>query len=624
MMKYVRLAFLLLLAAILSLSCKKDSSPSEPGGGSGSGGFTEQEKQAIRQGYQAIASSADTIVNSENPMPQFQSMLATYRANPNVENAWLTNDALFVKFKVGGIVTWYVPSSLIIPPYDRLMENTPAVQCLLKPSELIGSTTALLINQQFGDEGRQYNRDLITYLTGKFQTAGFAVTTKNGGDANVNFFKTGLKNFGAIFFIAHGMYDGTNTWQCTGEEGTIDTLMNRYPVEWRTNKLSVGTVREKRGGNRVAVSFITFSQKLIDTSYTATDFPRSMIYLVACQGMKDGNRQVARSFVAKGARGVIGWDETNCLGQSTGKLLFTNLLCGKNLRDAVHALPAEAKLDNCAVNPGANLVYYPPSADTLRLVEEKKATFVVNSPKKDSTYTTRTLTVSGTIASIDTIHDGLVEVNGIATTLTVSANKKNFSQSIVINNGSNVIHISANGKLTDGRCAVADTVFNVTGNFGPLALWTELRWNTDLSDVDFHLLHPTGAFPANFWTTPLDCYYGNPSTTWGAFLDVDDVNGYGPEHITMPTARDTGTYRLFVHYYAAHGAPPGSAFVSVSVNNSPIRNFGPYAVATAASRGGDIWEVCTIHFPSGTITPVNAKRSAGPMRPHWLNDTKHR
>lgn len=610
-----RWSWLILLICVLIVDCKKEDTTTGPSGDTPIvNPLTDAQKLAITRSFKAIASSADSALLTTSPLTVLQSRLASYQNDTSVQAAWITNSALFVTFKNGGTVSWNAVPGVEIPPYDGPSQvDLMSSSCLLKPSELIGNTKALLINTQFTDEGRQYCRDLITYLTAKFQQRGFTVTTKNGNDANVNFFKTGLKDYGAIFFISHGSYDGTNTWQHTGEEGSMDSLLSRYPVLWQTRRLSIGGAKEERGGVKTVIWHYKFSQKFIDSLYTgATDFPKSMIYLIACQGMKDAGRQIAQSFSAKGARGIIGWDETNCLGQSTGKQLFTTLLCGANLRDALNALPTEAKVDPCAVQPGANLVYWPASADTLRLVDSVRARLSITSPKKDSTYATRNLTLSGALINGDSIATGIVELNGIATRMTILAGHKTFSQPIVIDSGANIIHISCSGKLTDGKCAFADTVFRVDGSFDALGLWTELRWNTDGTDVDFHLLSPGATFPGSLWTTA-DCYYSNKSPSWGGFLDVDNTQGYGPEHITIPAIKDTGTYRLFVHYYSDHtsGTTPTTAYVSVSVRGSSISSFGPYALVNDASRGGDVWEACTIHFPDGKITPVNLKRGVG-------------
>jgi len=72
----------------------------------------------------------------------------------------------------------------------------------------------------------------------------------------------------------------------------------------------------------------------------------------------------------KGVGVTIGWDETNCLGQSTGLYLFQLLLEGYSVADAFQALPANQKLDYCGIWTGANLVYYPPEGGNMYLVDK--------------------------------------------------------------------------------------------------------------------------------------------------------------------------------------------------------------------------------------------------------------
>jgi uncharacterized protein YfaP (DUF2135 family) len=617
-----------LLLGVGLYSCNKNDSTT----GAGPEPYTPSpisstQQAAFRTAYGKIKTSADSALLTTSPEIAFQSRLTTYQSDTTVQSAWISGSALFITFKNGGTIFWNAVPSVAVPPYDGPSQaGVSSSTCLLKPSDKIGNTKALLINTQYTDENRQYCRDLVTYLSAKFTQRGFTVTAKNGNDADVSFFKTGMKGYGAIFYISHGCYDGTNTWQGTGEEGTMDSLMSQYGALWQTKRLSLGGSKELRSGVWKVVNHYTFSQKFIDSLYTGTtDFPNSLIYLVACQGMKDAGRQVAKSFNNKGARGVIGWDETNCLGQSTGKQLFNLLLCGANVKDALRALPAEAKSDPCAVSAGANLVYYPTSADTLRLVDSVKAKLQITSTFPESTYTARTLTLAGQLINGDTISSGIVEVNGVATTMTKSSYYPTFSQPIVIDSGANYIHISCNGKLTDGRCAFVDTTYRVYGNFRALDLWTELRWNTSNTDVDFHLLPPGASFPSAMWTTT-DCYYSNKTPSWGGSLDVDDVDGYGPEHITIPSATTAGTYRLFVHYYSDHtdGTTPTSAYVTLSVRGGPNQNFGPYPLVVDSSRGGDIYEVCTITYPAGTVTAVNAKRSVGSMLSKTLPDPAYK
>lgn len=77
-----------------------------------------------------------------------------------------------------------------------------------------------------------------------------------------------------------------------------------------------------------------------------------------------------------------------------------------------------------------------------------------------------------------------------------------------------------------------------------------LTWG-DEPDVDLHVYEPNGTH----------VYYANRRGQSG-YLDVDDVNGRGPEHYYVSCEDlETGTYRVGVNYY--HGFGPETALVQV-------------------------------------------------------------
>ena len=113
------------------------------------------------------------------------------------------------------------------------------------------------------------------------------------------------------------------------------------------------------------------------------------------------------------------------------------------------------------------------------------------------------------------------------------------------------------------------TVARMQVNAAPdQTIHVELTWDTpgdpdqtdsDGADVDLHVRHPTGR---NWAQAPLDCYYANAAPDWGPpgppgnpSLDIDDVNGSGPEHINLDEPEDThvagGLYHVGVDYYRA-------------------------------------------------------------------------
>ena len=599
MKKIAWILFVLLSVFLTTWSCKKHSDNSDSNGNQTS--LTDAQKASITSSFNFISAVSNPMITGNSTMVAVSQQLETFRGLPEVENAWIRDSTLYVKFKNAGIIQWYLANGYIIPPYGG---KKPAK--IATDRRLVGNTKACLINQQFNDESRQYCRDIINELQGSFLTQGYDVTVINGGEANINFFQNSFNKYGAVFYISHGTYDGTRTWLFTGEEppnpqNILDELFNKFYLWWVAGKISISHCKETRNGVNSIIAFYTISDKFVESTYSQNSFPNSLIYLVACQAFKS-TTQLAAAFNNKGAGVVIGWDETNCLGQSTGKLLFDLLLGGATVEGAFQALPDASKTDNCAVSSGAHLLYYPPSGKNICLVDTAEMGVTITNPLNGESVTNRVVTLSGYVSGVDYITKGVVEVNHIPTTLTY--NGTDFEQPVVINNGLNTIKVICFGTRSDGRPAYGVKEITINGELPDLDLFTELRWNTDYSDVDFHLLPPGDDLSA-LWTSE-DCYYANKVPAWGAYLDVDDINGYGPEHITIPQIQLYGTYRLFVHYYAAHSAGTTLAFVSVSVKNGPVSQFGPYSVSNAGgNNAGDLYEVCTITYPGGTITPVD-------------------
>ena len=67
-----------------------------------------------------------------------------------------------------------------------------------------------------------------------------------------------------------------------------------------------------------------------------------------------------------------------------------------------------------------------------------------------------------------------------------------------------------------------------------------VTWNTDNSDVDLHVVEPSGE----------ECYYGHRDTKTGGKLTQDVTQGYGPEMYVLKKAPG-GTYGIRAHYYAS-------------------------------------------------------------------------
>lgn len=137
----------------------------------------------------------------------------------------------------------------------------------------------------------------------------------------------------------------------------------------------------------------------------------------------------------------------------------------------------------------------------------------------------------------------------------------------------------------------------------------KVEWDSNNTDVDTHvlLLPGTGLFCDN------DCYFQNAEPDWGVqgdwaddpFLDVDDVDGYGPENVNIERGIDGKTYRVVLHYWRdshdTSGSSPSNATVKLYIQGNLIQTWGPKYLGST----GDTWNVFEIDWPSQTIRTFN-------------------
>jgi hypothetical protein len=128
----------------------------------------------------------------------------------------------------------------------------------------------------------------------------------------------------------------------------------------------------------------------------------------------------------------------------------------------------------------------------------------------------------------------------------------------------------------------------------------KLSWDIDVTDVDLHFIRPGGVYNR----APGDCFFANVHPDWGVegdesddpLLDVDDVDGYGPENIFLDPS-ENGDYRVAVHYYSDDGQGPSDAWIEVFIDGARVSAFGPHTLP----QTGAVWNVCTVRWPEGTV-----------------------
>ncbi len=89
----------------------------------------------------------------------------------------------------------------------------------------------------------------------------------------------------------------------------------------------------------------------------------------------------------------------------------------------------------------------------------------------------------------------------------------------------------------------------------PLALRIVMSWDADETDIDIHVLDPSGE----------EAFYGHRRTLSGGFVSEDVTTGYGPEEYLKKEA-EKGVYKVMSNYYASHQQKlTGAATVTATV-----------------------------------------------------------
>ena len=110
----------------------------------------------------------------------------------------------------------------------------------------------------------------------------------------------------------------------------------------------------------------------------------------------------------------------------------------------------------------------------------------------------------------------------------------------------------------------------------------ELTWNTDNNDVDLHAYYT----PQGSSIPTQHCYYYDKAAITDAFLDVDDVNGYGPENFTIVTEH-VGTYSMVLRYFNTHGVTSDVKCTVKIYENENLVNTQTHIFTESQANGND-------------------------------------
>lgn len=212
-------------------------------------------------------------------------------------------------------------------------------------------------------------------------------------------------------------------------------------------------------------------------------------------------------------------------------------------------------------------------------------------------------TISGTVTNTDA-DQAVVIHNGDASLIAVQSGA--FSNIVVLLQGENVIHIM----VANAACTTISEPITINyqpGVEGQFYCRVTLTWNTPTSDMDTHVWAPSGQH----------CLFYNRQIDAGE-LDLDDVDGFGPENFTLRTL-EAGRFRVGINNYSLHEDGPTDCVVRVVTGalaaNGVNQVLGPYTLSVdnrnqsypVTGNTASWWRPCDIVLGSdGSVQVVDA------------------
>ncbi|MEI6751745.1 MAG: hypothetical protein WCK78_01125 [Paludibacter sp.] len=153
-----------------------------------------------------------------------------------------------------------------------------------------------------------------------------------------------------------------------------------------------------------------------------------------------------------------------------------------------------------------------------------------------------------------TVKDGVITISGIGEFRSDSLGRVRFDK---VKDDKYTFHFTKNGYISADYQfeVIEETIFLNRFSVCPItelgAIRIVLDWSRHPSDLDLHLIK-SGSYHISYQDM-------QKSADGAAQLDRDDMNGYGPETITINKTDNTANYICFVHDFSDKSNPRTSA-----------------------------------------------------------------
>jgi hypothetical protein len=340
--------------------------------------YSSKQKQICLQlaGVHADVLNYYTQCSSISELKQNEEQI---RSINHVKDVYFTDICMFVDVEDFGPIAF-----AYFPKVDSSLENEFLNEINQKLQTRAGDThpmlnlhTAVIANQQANDEKMQSRGLCADYTKEILEGSGFTVAPINNAPS-VDFFNREMFDYDIVFIMTHGVYNdkGKLHWLLTGETKNDDNSYAWY--EWilsdkgkndydgyTSDQVSFVTITETRAGKEENITYAMVSEKFIDNSqYSFKNRDKAIVFNMACQSVMGPNPEtedsinysMAQVFVDKGVGTYLGYDQSNCTGQTVGVYYFLRLISGMSTLNAYNNLTFWNRHNFCQSNKDDVLV----------------------------------------------------------------------------------------------------------------------------------------------------------------------------------------------------------------------------------------------------------------------------
>lgn len=301
-------ASLLALIFLIGLHCANPQKPN-----SSNTLLSDSDKAIITAAYDSIAKSADSLVMLDSSIVLLSKMVPVYSKIPGIDSVWICDNAMYVLFAKGGIMSWENIRSPADSAAQKRMTHSAFYNAIALTSTIPNRNACIMTGPCLPDGDVVNANNLNSILLQNCFSSAIIPPDK----FTVSFIKNNLSSYNLIFINTHGGYNGISTMLQTGDSiknGLIDYVYNNES-DWQGKKsrLLVSSMatdcsddpNEKKPSHYVLITDSFFSYYF--PGQNGKKLGSSIIYSCSCDFLENIS-QMGLALTTAGAKVVLGWN----------------------------------------------------------------------------------------------------------------------------------------------------------------------------------------------------------------------------------------------------------------------------------------------------------------------------